>query len=217
MARIWQATTSHSEDDPQICGLHDTTGCIGEIDGLGSVPGGIRGTDQGRDDAHDCFYLTCRGTDAAPAAQIQSSRKADDYDTGYRQTPSGKYREVGSCRKGHQSSADCSAAKCVVGNWRNKKLWKWQEYRCASAGGVHSPVDCENAGHSGGGWRDVLVWEKAVHAQCASDAGYVVPGRRVTAFRGARTLGYAHQVAQTPESPLMDLGRALDFGDEDED
>lgn len=215
MARLWQANTSHSEDNPQLCGLHNITGCVATLEEVGEVPGAIRGLDQGRDGAHDCFYLTCLGTDARPDAQIESSRKADDYATGYRQTPSGEYREVGSCRRGHQSSDDCKTVKCTVGNWRNKKLFKWQEFSCSDQSSPHSPVDCEAAGHTFGGWRDVLVWEKAVHAQCASGAGYKVPGRRCTAYKGDRTLGYAHKVAKTPESPLMDLGRALDF-DEDE-
>jgi hypothetical protein len=185
-SRTFKARTSHTASDPQLCGLHDITGCSQTIDGLGEVEGAIK-----RGDC--CFYLTCLGTEAAPTAQIQRSNKKDDYDTGYRVTPSGKTRTVG--RPPYT---------------KELPIFKWQEWRCQYGCGPSSglsPVECASERH-GGGWYDVLVWEKMVHVACAASAAYLVPGQATEAHRGARTQGHGHQLAQTPESPMMDLARA---------
>jgi len=202
-SRAFAATTSHSPNDPQLCGLHNVTGCCADIDGE-EFEGAIR-------KGQRCFYLTCRGDAALPERQIQGSKKKDGYDTGYRQTPSGQYREVGSCRKGHQSQKECEENSCGSGRWWKKKLFKWQEWRCPNNCGK-DPVACGRSSH-GGGWHDVQVWERMVHVGCAIDAGYRVPAGETMAHKGNRTKGLAHRVSKLKENPMMDLARILDEED----
>ena len=115
-SRSFKARTSHSEHNPQICGLNDTTACSATI-GEQEVPGGIvRG--------QCCFYLTCRGDTAQPSAQIQRSNKKDDYETGFRVVPSGRTRTVG--REPYT---------------REMPIFKWQEWKCPK-GCSMTPVDC---------------------------------------------------------------------------
>lgn len=198
---VFKARTTHTATNPQVCGLHEVTGCSAHIDGLGDVPGAIIGTDTAGDLADKCFYLTCLGTDARPERQIFTSKKKDDYDTGYRVVPSGKYRTVGNGRFTYQ-----------------KPIFKHQEWSCKSDFTCkRSPVDCAAEGHMGG-WRDVRTWEKMVHADCAVNATYSVPGHETDAYKGARTEGLGHELEDTFESPLEDLGRALadlDLGDDE--
>jgi len=188
MSRSFKARTSHTEENPQLCGLGDITGCSREIKDLGRVTSAIQEGDE-------CFYLTCQGTDALPALQIEKSAKRDDYDTLYRVTPSGKTRQVGK------------------GSWtRQVPIFKWQEWRCDSGcrpGSGTFPAACAKI-HKGGGWHDVTVWEKMVHEDCAAAAGYATPNGKVIAHVGARPLGLAHSVSKTAESPFMDLARAAD-------
>ncbi|MCI0560892.1 MAG: hypothetical protein MN733_20600 [Nitrososphaera sp.] len=199
-SRTFPAKTTHSKANPQVCGLHNVTGCDSPIDGK-PVPGAIRAGQQ-------CFYLTCRGDDAKPATQIEGSNQKDDYETGYRQCPSGKHREVGSCRRKHTSQDDCDKNGCHLGRWYRKKIFKWQEWSCPISCGT-TPVECGRASHNGG-WHDVEVWERMVHLICADQAGYSVPGGQTEAHKGSRTIGTAHRVSSVAESPLMDLGRILE-------
>ncbi len=194
MSRSFKARTSHTADNPQLCGLGDITGCHREIDGLGQVANAIQEGDE-------CFYLTCRGSDAQPTLQIERSAKRDDYDTLYRVTPSGKTRTVGK------------------GAWTKQvPIFKWQEWSCDSGcrpGSGTFPAACAKI-HKGGGWHDVTVWEKMVHEDCAASTGYRTPNGKVTARVGDRTRGYAHSVAKNAESPFMDLARAAESEEPEE-
>lgn len=192
-SRPFPAKTTHSAADPQICGLHSVTGCVTTISGMGEVPGAIRGKDTDKRNPQFCFYLTCRGFDAKPDAQIQRGTRDDDYATGFRVVPSGKVREVGKAPY-----------------TRKVPIFKWQEWRCKDDATCDlPPAQCNGAGHKGG-WHDVVVWEKMVHSKCAELAGFSVPDGRTEAHRGNRTEGFRHQVAEQAESPMMDLARALD-------
>lgn len=197
-SRTFPARTSHSVNDPQICGLHEVTSCSAQISGQ-DIPGAIK---QGQ----QCFYLTCRGDDARPVAQIEGSNRKDDYETGFRQTPSGS-REVGHCRRKHTSQEDCDNNGCGLGRWYRKKIYKWQEWRCQQNCGA-TPIECGRA-HAGG-WHDVTVWERMVHVICAEQAGYRVPGSQTQAHRGNRTIGTAHCLSNIAESPMLDLARLME-------
>ena len=82
-SKAFPARTSHTTSNPQLCGLHEQSSCltpITEIDSNGDeieeeVAGAIIKKEV-------CFYLTCRGDQAQPNQQIQSSKKADGYDKG---------------------------------------------------------------------------------------------------------------------------------------
>lgn len=185
----FQARTTHTSNDPQICGLHKATGCVDHIElEPGDGPEEVRGAivaDQ------LCFYLTCRGNEAKPSLQIQGSNKKDGYSTGYRSIPSGRTREVGKCRAGHTSRSECADHACGQGRWYDKKIYKWQEQS------------------TDGRWHDVEVWERMVHHDCAIKAGYVAPSGRTKAHRGARTVGYAHRVKADAISPLEEMAAAV--------
>ena len=184
-SRKFNARTTHSTSDPQICGLHEVSGCSHAIEldpdkGPEDVPGAIKAKDE-------CFYLTCKGNEASVKEQIQSSTKKNGYSTGFRVTPSGRTREVGKCRSGHGSQQECEQDSCTRGNWYRKKIYKWQEQKADER------------------WYDVLVWERMAHTACAHEAGYTVPADATKAHRGARTKGYGHKVKPDPISGLEEL------------
>ena len=107
-SRTFKARTTHSSNDPQLCGLHEASGCCHSVeideDTSEDVPGAIIA-------GQECYYLTCRGDSAAPSMQIQRSNKKDGYSTGYRTIPSGKFREH----------------KARNGTIYRKPIYKWQE------------------------------------------------------------------------------------------
>lgn len=72
-SRVFQAKTSHTEDNPQLCGLSGRKIAKGD----------------------DCFYLTCRGDAAHPERQIFASNAKTDFETGFRVIPSGRKRTIG--------------------------------------------------------------------------------------------------------------------------
>ncbi len=172
-SRTFKARTTHSADNPQLCGLHEASTCcqpIEDADGNEEeIPGAIVA-------GQECFYLTCRGEDASPGMQIQRSNKKDGYSTGYRVIPSGRHR-IFKDRRGVE---------------HKKPIFKWQEQA------------------DDGCWHDVKVWERMVHAECAEHLGYKVSTTSTSAFRGARTLGHAHQVKKEAISPLEELA-AMEF------
>lgn len=106
-SRTFKARTTHSSTDPQLCGLRISSCCCHAVeDGDETVeaPGAIVS-------GQECYYLTCRGTEASPGMQIQSSNKKDGYSTGYRVIPSGRHREYKDRR----------------GIIHRKPIFKWQE------------------------------------------------------------------------------------------
>ena len=116
-SRIFKARTTHSDSSPQICGLHASSLCAANIDGK-EVPGGIV-ADQ------ECYFLTCQGDQANPAAQIQRSSKKDGYATGFRTIPSGRYKEYKD-RRGiiHRKPIFKWQEQGPNGRWHDVKVWE---------------------------------------------------------------------------------------------
>lgn len=157
-----------------------------------------------------CMFLTCRGSEAMPHAQIvvvgteeYEDRNGDTRErtvresldgVSFRSVPTGERRcRRNSCRKVY----DYARTWCSCRS-KTQMVFKWQENKGTAA---HPK------------WHDVTVWEKVVLVKNAEALGYHIPkGRngeyiRTVAAPGTRTTGYAHQTAQAPESPLMDLAR----------
>lgn len=124
-SRTFNARTTHSTSDPQICGLHLASLCSEivpiEVDGKvveKEVPGAIV-------KGQECLYLTCRGDQASPAAQIQRSNKKDGYSTGYRTIPSGRFKEYKD-RRGyiHKKPIFKWQEQDSTGRWHDVKVWE---------------------------------------------------------------------------------------------
>jgi hypothetical protein len=124
-SRTFKARTTHTNTDPQLCGLHNASGCAAtlafEQDGE-TVEQEVAGAivkDQ------ECLYLTCRGDDANPERQIQRSNKKDGYSTGYRTIPSGRYREY-TDRRGviHKKPIFKWQEQDGDGRWHDVKVWE---------------------------------------------------------------------------------------------
>ena len=124
-SRTFAARTTHSPNDPQLCGLSESSLCCGTVtyekDGdevTEEIPGAIL-----KDE--DCIYLTCKGDQASPLAQIQSSKKKDGYDTGYRVIPSGRFKEY-TDRRGviHKKPIFKWQEQGPNGRWHDVKVWE---------------------------------------------------------------------------------------------
>lgn len=121
-SRTFKARTTHSTDDPQICGLHEPSGCCSNIEdadgNVEEVPGAIQA-------GQECFYLTCQGDQASPGMQIQRSNKKNNYETGFRVIPSGRHR-VFKDRRGveHKKPIFKWQEQGDDGCWHDVKVWE---------------------------------------------------------------------------------------------
>ena len=182
--RVWSATQTRGE-----CGL----------------------TNEPITQGDQCLFLTCSGVQAHPDHQIKAvgeetyKWRGQNKTRVIRETPDGRrFRSVPTgvfrCKRNSCATeydyyrAWCSCRAKVT------PIYKWQEKQ-------------------GEGWHDVTVWEKAVHAEAAVNLGYYVPLRSDGAFvttvahEGTRTVGHAHKVDVSAESPLVALGRVVTEGE----
>lgn len=100
----WPASTPDDAANPQKCGLSGRPLEVGM----------------------KCYFLVCLGSEPVPDKQIETSRKEDGYNTGYRMAPDG-FEDV--------TKAD--------GTTYSRKKWKYQEQN--EAGGWHDIVVWSNA------------------------------------------------------------------------
>ena len=127
-SRSFEAKTGHTASNPQLCGLHGSTGCASE-----GVEGAIM---QGQ----MCFYLTCKGNEARPAYQIQKSNKRDDYSTGYRIVKTGT-RTVGKEPFTRQQPV-FGWQEQRNGRWHDLVVWERMVHTlCAEEAGYVAPGD----------------------------------------------------------------------------
>lgn len=144
-SKAFKARTGHNPSDPQICGLHDQSSCVNvapAVDANGDeteeeTPGAIMVGEV-------CFYLTCRGDAATTESQIQSSKKADGYDTGFRIIPSGKVRTVGKAPFTRQVPIFKWQEQGENEQWHDLLVWEKMVHKaCAESCGYRIP------GHQG--------------------------------------------------------------------
>ena len=121
-SRTFKARTTHSTNDPQLCGLHEASGCCCPIEGDDGIEEDVPGAIVA---GQECFYLTCRGEDASPGMQIQRSNKKDGYSTGFRVIPSGRSR-VFKDRRGieHKKPIFKWQEQGSDGCWHDVKVWE---------------------------------------------------------------------------------------------
>jgi len=138
-SRTFNARTTHTETSPQVCGLHEASLCCANLtddDGdVKEVPGAIVAK-------QECLYLTCRGDEANPEAQIQRSNKKDDYATGYRVIPSGQRREYKD-KRGHSHFKPIFKwqQQASDGRWHDVKVWERMVHvECANKLGYFTGV-----------------------------------------------------------------------------
>lgn len=122
-SRVFKARTSHTEENPQLCGLSGRP---------------IRRGD-------DCFYLTCSGEGANPGRQIFASKKKDGYETGFRVIPSGRTRTIGAgTRWERQVPIYKWQQRDEEGRWHDIKVWEHMVLLSeAVARGYRPPHDAE--------------------------------------------------------------------------
>jgi len=132
-SRVFEARTSHTSVNPQICGLTEATGCSATTEDGVEVEGAILKGDM-------CFYLTCLGDQASPASQIQRSNKKDDYSTGYRVIPSGRTRTVGKPPFTREQIIFKWQEQGPDERWHDVEVWeKMVHHGCAERLGYQTP------------------------------------------------------------------------------
>lgn len=137
-SKAFPARTAHTAKKDQICGLHKASGCSAEVvlvenEDAEDVPGAILEGDL-------CFYLTCRGDQASPKAQIQRSNKKDGYSTGFRVIPSGRTRTVGKKPYTREQPIFKWQEQGPNGRWHDVAVWeKMVHVKCAKALNYKAP------------------------------------------------------------------------------
>lgn len=183
-SRVFQATTGHSEANPQICGLSGRE--IQEGDWI--------------------LYLVCHGADARPEYQIKVTREEEVEKEYYNRRKRRKIKKKVYERDYGMDNG--RRFRSVFGGWgtdpdtgKRCKQFKWQEFAGLDADGEEV-------------WNPVKCWSHIALAHIADDLGYEVRKdkkgkfRKTRAHEGDRAIGNEHTIDAEGENAMEVLARA---------
>jgi hypothetical protein len=183
-SRVFQATTGHTPDNPQICGLSSRE--INEDDWI--------------------MYLVVAGNDARPEYQIKVTREEKVKKKVYDRRKRKKVEKT--CYERDYGMDDGRRFRSVFGGWqtnpstgKREKVFTWQEFAGLDADGEEI-------------WNPLKCWSHIVLAHVADELGYEVRKdkkgrfRKTTAHDGDRAVGNEHTVDENGVNAMEELARA---------
>jgi len=183
-SRVFEATTGHSKNNQQLCGLSGRPIAVGD----------------------PIMFLVCHGDDARPEYQIKVTREEKVEKTYYdRRKRKQVTRNVTERDYGMDSG---ETFRSVFNGWQNnpdtgkrEKVFSWQQKTGVDADGEDI-------------WMPVKCWSKIVFANVAEGLGYEVRRKRdgsystTTAHDGDRNIGNEHSLEREQEPAMIAVARA---------
>lgn len=178
-SRVFKATTGHSKDNPQLCGLSNRE--INEGDPI--------------------MYLVCHGSNARPEYQIKVTREE-------KKRPrivvaAGRSTSETTGWMTDERSAPCSGAgEMNPDTGKREKVFNWQELKGTDSDGeeIWSPVKC---------WSNAVLAEVADELGYGVRRKKNGEWQTTTAHDGDRTVGNEHAIDTEGENAMEVLARAV--------